>query len=574
MPAAETEPILVRAAIYVRISSAKDDLKMGVKDQERQCRELCAERGWSVTELYSDHGKTAADPDKPRPEYDRLLTDLKRGAVDRVVVAWPDRLHRQLGELDQFVRDANSAGVGFTSVKGGDVNLTDPNAVMMLEILASVANAEVKKNRLKIIDRKRQHVEAGRPSGGWRPFGYEGDGKVRTVRESEAVLVREAVDRVLSGESTYAVAKDWNQRGLRSTRNGQWTPKSVGQVLSNPTIAGLRQHHGAIVGMAQWPAIVERDEWERLQAVLAADHGTKQTKRSSLLRGILVCGGTRDDGTVCGRLLASTGGQVVGGSYGCKRHSHLVAQGRQVGCGLSIAAKFVDDYVTQLVCSVLDTPGLVDIAHADSDADRAEAMAITAANAADEAKLAKWADDFANDALPWSQAEYNRQARKVNDRIAERSTRLADVRSTSVLDTYAGHAAEKWDSLDQDTQRALVFSVIESVTITRAKSRYEGRKSLTPDRFVIHWRYSAIEPLAAQAVSETPAPWTVYETLSKIFPEIAAAWAEAARAVKFPAHVREAMERSKLDIAANPDLSPEQRVVMTESIDAALRQHG
>ena len=142
-----------------------------------------------------------------------------------------------------------------------------------------------------------------------------------------------------------------------------------------------------------------------------------------------------------------------------------------------------------------------------------------------------------------------------------------------MIDTHAGNAVERWDSLDQDTQRALVSSVIESVTITRAKSRYEGRKSLTPDRLVVHWRYSAIEPLAAQAVSETPAPPSVYETLAKIYPEIAALWAESERSVKIPAHVRKAMELSKLDIAADPDLSPEQRVAMTEAIDAALRQH-
>lgn len=114
-------------------------------------------------------------------------------------------------------------------------------------------------------------------------------------------------------------------------------------------------------------------------------------------------------------------------------------------------------------------------------------------------------------------------------------------------------------------------ALIQSVTATRATTY--GRKALTPDRLIIRRRYSAIELLVAQAVSKPPAPPSVYEALGKIFPEIAAAWAEAERTVKIPAHIRKAMELSKLDIAADPDLSPEQRVAMTEAIDATLREH-
>lgn len=91
---------MTRAAIYARISSDAEGRKQGVKDQEKDCRQLCAERGWQVIEpAFVDNHRTAADPTKPRPAYDRLMADVRAGKVDAVVVTVADRLHRQPAEL-------------------------------------------------------------------------------------------------------------------------------------------------------------------------------------------------------------------------------------------------------------------------------------------------------------------------------------------------------------------------------------------------------------------------------------------------------------------------------------------
>jgi site-specific DNA recombinase len=54
---------MTRAAIYCRISSDRDDERLGVERQETDCRRRCAERGWDVIEPpYFDNDITAADP--------------------------------------------------------------------------------------------------------------------------------------------------------------------------------------------------------------------------------------------------------------------------------------------------------------------------------------------------------------------------------------------------------------------------------------------------------------------------------------------------------------------------------
>ena len=96
----------VRAAgLYCRISDDRDGRALGVSRQEADCRALAERKGWPVGDLYVDNDISAADPRKRRPEYERLLEDIKAGRID-AVVAWDlDRLHRRPIELETVLRD-------------------------------------------------------------------------------------------------------------------------------------------------------------------------------------------------------------------------------------------------------------------------------------------------------------------------------------------------------------------------------------------------------------------------------------------------------------------------------------
>jgi hypothetical protein len=54
-------------------------------------------------------------------------------------------------------------------------------------------------------------------------------------------------------------------------------------------IAGLREHRGAIVAEADWPAIVDREVWEAARAVLAG-----RTRRGRPSTDLLTGEKTRD----------------------------------------------------------------------------------------------------------------------------------------------------------------------------------------------------------------------------------------------------------------------------------------
>ncbi|MFH2071417.1 MAG: recombinase family protein, partial [Actinomycetota bacterium] len=82
-----------RAGIYLRISSDPEGLRLGVQRQFEDCERICAQHGWEVTDVYEDNDRSAYRG-KPRPEYERMLDDLRSGRINAVAVYAQDRLTR------------------------------------------------------------------------------------------------------------------------------------------------------------------------------------------------------------------------------------------------------------------------------------------------------------------------------------------------------------------------------------------------------------------------------------------------------------------------------------------------
>ena len=191
-----------------------------------------------------------------------------------------------------------------------------------------------------------RNAEAGRRTGGGsRPFGYKiiyhdlGEGSKRLRRiigeelePAEADAVREAVSRVLRGESLRSIAFDFNKRGIKPAggkKNGEskidkWQGSTLRRVLISPRIAGLREHNGEVVGKAVWPAIIDEATHDRLVGLL------KDPSRRPLnygrprvhpLAGLVYCGS-------CGGRLVSYLQPRQGRGYGCRKDENPDCEAR------------------------------------------------------------------------------------------------------------------------------------------------------------------------------------------------------------------------------------------------------
>ena len=87
---------MVRAAIYARISSDREGDQLGVRRQLEDCERMAEQRGWQVAERYVDDDVSAYNG-RVRPEYQRMLADLRSGHVEAVAVWHADRASASKG---------------------------------------------------------------------------------------------------------------------------------------------------------------------------------------------------------------------------------------------------------------------------------------------------------------------------------------------------------------------------------------------------------------------------------------------------------------------------------------------
>ena len=460
--------VVVRVGIYARISSDRGGDQLGVTRQVEDCRREAARRGFVVDDVYVDDDISAWSG-KQRPEFERMVDDLRSRRIGAVLVWHLDRLTRHPRELEAFMDLCEELHVELGCVTG-DVDLGSHIGRLTARMLGGLARYE-SDHKSERIRRKHEEIAAhGRVSGGGsRPYGYEAD-KV-TVRAAEAAIVRECAKRLLAGEPVISIARDLNERGVSSASGGAWSPQSLRRMLASPRISGQRIHHGEIVAKAVWPAIISAKDGAKIRALLAnPERRTNKAARRYLLGGLLVCGH-------CGERLVArprSGGQR---RYACAKGPGFS------GCGKTyINADDVELFVTEAVLHRLDSAALQRTLER-KQRKQPDAQRWLAEMEQAQAQLVELAAAYGDRELSMDEL---RAARKpIEQRLTNARKQLTKVSRSSVIDRYIGNGAglrAEWDSLDLSQQHAIVAAVIDSVLVGPARRGYNrfDEARLTP----------------------------------------------------------------------------------------------
>ena len=327
---------MARAGIYARISSDRDGDQLGVRRQIVDCEEHAARRGWEVVDRYVDDDISAYSG-KARPEYQRLLADIEAGTIDSVIVWHVDRLHRQPKELEHFIDVCEAARISNLASVTGDIDLATHDGRFTARILGAVARKESDDKSRRIRRKMADLAAAGKATrGGTRPFGFEDDHM--TIREPEAVVVRECAQRLLAGESMRSICNDLIERGVPTVTGTAWKTQTIRRLLRSGRISGQREHQGEIVADGEWPGIVSRSDTARIRGLLDdPSRRTNRTARRYLLARLLRC-------ELCGSVLVSR-------PRDDGRRRYICAKGVNFdGCGrLYIVADELEAHVVEAV---------------------------------------------------------------------------------------------------------------------------------------------------------------------------------------------------------------------------------
>ena len=116
--------------------------------------------------------------------------------------------------------------------------------------------------------------------GGHAPLGYNVRDRKLIINETEGALVRHIFERFLQVGSATKLVQELNAAGHRTTRGKPFDKGILYKLLKNRTYVGEVEHKGAAYP-GEHAAIIERDTWDKVRAILAenAHRRASRTRR-------------------------------------------------------------------------------------------------------------------------------------------------------------------------------------------------------------------------------------------------------------------------------------------------------
>lgn len=256
--------------------------------------------------IYKDAGISAKNRD--RPQFLKMLDDIKAGMIEAVVVTKLDRITRTLKDLIFLKEFFEEYGVSFVSVTQ-NIDTSTPMGRFAFYLLGLVAQLEREVTAERVSGDMKQRAKRGKWNGGPIPFGYtrEDGSKNLVINHVEADTVKRIYQLYLKQKSFRSVVHALNSLKI-TTRGGEaWAATSVRRVLTNPIYYGTltynkrksegktskprpKEEHILVEGVCD--PIIPKDQWEEVQEIASDQKKPSSASKGSkhLLTGLLECG--------------------------------------------------------------------------------------------------------------------------------------------------------------------------------------------------------------------------------------------------------------------------------------------
>jgi site-specific DNA recombinase len=302
---------MMKAAIYVRVSTGEQGEGTSLENQEAACRRYAEQQGWEIAKVYEDQ---QSGMDAERDGWKELRAAARRKEFQAVTVWRLDRFGREPADAFPAMKELAKLRVELHSATESN----DP-FVQKLMILLGEKESEGTSKRVQFI------MKGLATKGKWlsrAPLGYDVellDGPKQggtLVPNAQAPLVRRLFELYAGGSSYQDLQREAATMGLMI--NGHRVDRQrIQHILRNPAYIGkvvyARRAHGTFTGEEARPrdawveaegkhdALVDEATWEAVQRRLASnrDHNTAGEITEYLLTSYIYCGhcGGRMHGT-------------------------------------------------------------------------------------------------------------------------------------------------------------------------------------------------------------------------------------------------------------------------------------
>jgi site-specific DNA recombinase len=295
------EKKIIRCAVYTRKSTNEglDQEFTSLDAQRESCFNYIASQkneGWvALPDIYADGGFTGGNMD--RPSLQKLLTEIKEGRVDCIVVYKVDRLSRSLLDFSKLLEFFDKNNVTFVSITQA-FNTNTSMGRLTLNILLSFAQFE----REIISERTKDKMSAARKKGRWiggkAVLGYDYDrtDKRLVPNPVEAKLVKRIFDTYLREKSLLKTAIVLNKEGYKTksykTLSGReikghpFKNTRVQYIIRNYAYIGKIHYQGKLYDGLHAP-IIDEETFQKARDLLTENRVERDSKKNAKCPGLL-----------------------------------------------------------------------------------------------------------------------------------------------------------------------------------------------------------------------------------------------------------------------------------------------
>lgn len=346
---------LYKAALYCRLS--QDDGLVGdsssIQTQKMMLEKYANDNGIIIVDYYIDDGYSGTNFD--RPDFQRMLNDIEDEKVNMVITKDLSRLGRDYIRtgyyIDFYFKDKD---VRYIAVNDNVDTLYDNNDIAPFKNILNDMYAKDTSRKVKTA--VRQRLLKGMFIASHPPYGYKRNpyNKNHLIIDEEVVdVVRLIFDLALSNIGIATIAKELNRIGIpipsvykaskgyqcyqtlldsrRAKFNDKdvetWSTATVGNILRNQMYVGdmvgnkrevknyrtgkqiVHTKDEYIVIPNTHEPIISREDFEKVQMLVANKHRPSKTNHENEFRGLLKCANCGRSMTMYHKVLAS--GQVV-----------------------------------------------------------------------------------------------------------------------------------------------------------------------------------------------------------------------------------------------------------------------
>jgi len=329
--------------LYMRVST-EDQAREGfsLSEQKERLEEFCKFKKYEIKDYYEDAGISAKTGNE-RPEFIRLMEDIKSGKINTIVALKLDRISRSIFDWENIMKTLEKYNADIVCVND-DINTTSANGKMISRIMMSVSQNEIERTseRTKVGLAgaiKQGHIPHQ------APLGYKHENKKLVIDHSTKDIVIRIFDLCHSGTSYQKISTLFNKEKILGKDN--WRDSTIFNILQNEVykgdfVHGKRTEHPTYYANVVEP-IISRELWDECQVQKKKNAKSYQRTLTYLYLQKLIC-------PKCGRIL---GGKAT------KKKNNVYYYYYCNDCKVNIKENVIDNYVSQFMKDLVEYDSVV-----------------------------------------------------------------------------------------------------------------------------------------------------------------------------------------------------------------------